>query len=148
MREPVNSQSCTPDGPALILKIRLDAVRMFVSIANDLRYGKRQFNHRTRQRIFTAWAALSLAVWLVMTAAEICPPVHAWLHGGTVPKDDDDCAVVAIAHGKVEAVTCDVPIVVPITWIESAPRVEFSVFIPARKNLLFGRGPPALPAIS
>ena len=121
---------------------------MFASIANDLRYGRCHFNRRTRERIFAAWAALSLAVWLVMTAAEICPPVHAWLHGGTIPKDDDDCAIVAIAHGKIETVACDVPIVLPVTWIEIAPLAEHSVFIPARKNLLFGRAPPARPAVS
>lgn len=121
---------------------------MSAIIANDLRYGRRHFDRRTRERIFTAWAALSLAVWLVMTAAEICPPVHAWLHGGTVPKNDDDCAIVAIAHGKIEAVPCAEPVVLPVTWIETAARVEFSIFIPAKTNFSFGRAPPVLLAVS
>ncbi|HEX3890204.1 MAG TPA: hypothetical protein VHX90_05075 [Verrucomicrobiae bacterium] len=107
-----------------------------------------KINRRTRERIFVAWAALSLAVWLFVAAAEIYSPLHAWLHGGTIPKDDDDCAIVAIAHGKIETVTADVAVPVPTIWIEVAPRVEFSVFIPANTNLSFGRAPPALLAVS
>lgn len=83
-----------------------------------------------------------------MATAEICTPLHAWLHGGTIPKDDDDCAIVAIAHGKVETTACDVAVFIPVTWIEVTPRVEFSVFIPVDTNLSFGRGPPALLAVS
>jgi hypothetical protein len=78
-----------------------------------------------------------------MAVAETCPPLHAWLHGGTIP-DDDDCAIVAIAHGKIETVTPDAPVVVPITSIELTPRVQFSVFSTAIENLPLGRGPPAL----
>ena len=63
-------------------------------------------NSRNRQRLYAAMAVLSLALWLFRAAAEACTPLHAWLHGGTVP-DRDDCAIVAITHGKVEPVTCD-----------------------------------------
>ena len=114
----------------------------------NLRYGRCQFKRRTRERIFTAWAGLSLAVWLFMAAAEIYSPLHAWLHGGTIPDDDDDCAIVAIAHGKIETAPVEVPAALPVTWIEIAPRVEFFAFIPANKNLSPGRDPPALPAVS
>jgi len=107
-----------------------------------------QFNRCTRENIFHATAVLSLAVWLFMAAAEIYAPFHTWLHGGTIPHGDDDCAIVAIAHGKIEALTPHLPVVVPITWIEVTPRVEFSVFISADINLSFGRAPPALFAIS
>jgi hypothetical protein len=117
-------------------------------IANDLRYRKCQFNRRTRERIFLAAGVLSLALWLFMATAEICTPLHAWLHGGTIPKDDDDCAIVAIAHGKIEAAPCAAPAVLPVTWIEIAERTEFSDFIPADKNLPLGRGPPALFVVS
>jgi hypothetical protein len=103
---------------------------------------------RTRGRIFRATAVLSLAIWLVMAAAEIYSPLHAWLHGGTIPEDDDDCAIVAIAHGKIETVACDIPVVAPVTWIEVTPRIKFVVFIPAGKNLPSGRAPPVLPAVS
>ena len=107
-----------------------------------------KINRRTRERIFVAWAVLALAVWLFMAAAEIYSPLHAWLHGGTIPEDDDDCAIVAIAHGKIETVSTDISVPVPITWIEVTPRVEFSIFIPVNINLSFGRAPPALLVVS
>jgi hypothetical protein len=113
-----------------------------------LRYRNSQFNRRTRERIFLAAGVLSLALWLFMATAEICTPLHAWLHGGTIPKDDDDCAIVAIAHGKIETAPCAAPAVLPVAWIEIAERTEFTIFIPADKNLLPGRGPPAISAVS
>ena len=113
-------------------------------IANDLRYRKRQFNRRTRERIFFAAGVLSLALWLFMATAEICTPLHAWLHGGTIP-DHDDCTVVVIAHGPFDSSTCDLPVVAPTTWIEVTPApFEFPVFSPAIENLPLGCAPPAL----
>jgi hypothetical protein len=105
-------------------------------------------NRRWRRRLHAATAVVSLAVWLFMAAAELCAPLHAWLHGGTIPQDDNDCAVVAIAHGKVETVVCAAPLAVPVTWIEIVPRLEFSVFRPALAFLPDGRGPPVLPVVS
>jgi hypothetical protein len=113
-----------------------------------MRHRKSQFNHRTRERIFFAAGVLSLALWLFMASAEICTPLHAWLHGGTIPINDDDCAIVAIAHGKIEAAPCAAPSVLPVTWIEIARSAEISIFIPADKNLPLGRGPPALQTVS
>jgi hypothetical protein len=107
-----------------------------------------KINRRTRTHLHRATGALSLAIWLFMAVAEIHPPLHAWLHGGTIPDDDDDCAIVAIAHGKVETVTCDIPVLAPITWIEVAPRVEVSAFSKPVENLLSGRAPPVSPAVS
>ena len=112
-----------------------------------MRPAAKHLNRRTRQRLYAATAVLSLAIWLFMAVAEVYTPLHAWLHGGTIP-DDDDCAIVAIAHGKVETMACDIPILVPITWIEVAPRVEFSVFSKTVENLLSGRSPPVLLAVS
>jgi hypothetical protein len=109
---------------------------------------RNKINRRTRLYLHRATGTLALAIWLFMAVAEIHPPLHAWLHGGTIPDDDDDCAIVAIAHGKIETVACDIPVLVPITWIEVTPRLEFSIFIKANKNLPPGRGPPALPAVS
>ena len=117
-------------------------------IANDLRYGKSQFNRRTREQIFFAAGVLSLALWLFMATAEICTPLHAWLHGGTIPKDDDDCAIVAIAHGKIETVACDIPVVVTFSWIEVPLRTEFSALNTTIELLPDGRGPPAFSAVS
>lgn len=83
-----------------------------------------------------------------MAAAEIYSPLHAWLHGGTIPKDDDDCAIVAIAHGKIETVSPSIAVPVPITWIEVTPQIEFTVFSTAIALLPNGRAPPTLPAVS
>ena len=107
-----------------------------------------KINRRTRERIFVAWAVLSLAVWLFMAAAEIYSPLHAWLHGGTIPKDDDDCAIVALAHGNIETVSTDIAVPVPITWIEVTPQIASSVFSSTITLLPNGRAPPALPAVS
>jgi hypothetical protein len=113
-------------------------------IANSLQYKKCQINRRLRQRIFAATAILSLAVWLFMAAAEVWTPLHAWLHGGSIPDNDDDCAIVALIHGKIETTPCDIPVVIPATWVETTPRIEISVFCPAIENLPLGRAPPAL----
>jgi hypothetical protein len=101
-----------------------------------------------RQRLYLAAGVLSLAVWLFLVAAELCTPLHAWLHGGTIPDNDDDCAIVAIAHGKVETVPCDVPIAIPEVWVETAPRIEFSVLSPVIAILPDGRAPPVFSAVS
>jgi len=77
-----------------------------------------------------------------MAGAEICAPLHAWLHGGIIP-DDDDCAIVALVHGKVETTPCDAPVVIPATFVETTPRLEISVFGPAIENLPLGRAPPS-----
>lgn len=113
-----------------------------------MQFGKFQINRRTRLYLHRASAGLSLALWLFMAVAENYTPLHAWLHGGTIPEDDDDCAIVAIAHGKIETVACDIPVVVPVTWIEVTPCLEFSVFSKPIENLLSGRAPPALPVVS
>ena len=98
--------------------------------------------------LYRAVGVLSLAVWLFMAAAEIYTPLHAWLHGGTIPKDDNDCAIVLIAHGKIETAACDVPVPAPVTWIEVTPRIEFSVFSTAIAFLPNGRAPPVFSAVS
>ncbi len=108
-----------------------------------MQHGKCQISRRPRQRFYAATAILSLAVWLFMAVAETWTPLHAWLHGGAIP-DNDDCTVVALAHGKVDSGACDVPVVAPMIWIEVTPQIDFSVFSPAIENLPNGRGPPAL----
>jgi len=100
-------------------------------------------NRRLRQRFYAATAVLSLAVWLFMAAAEMWTPVHVWLHGGAIP-DDDDCAIVALVHGKIETTPCDIPVVTPATRIEATPHIEISAFGPVVENLPPGRAPPAV----
>jgi hypothetical protein len=91
--------------------------------------------------MFTATAILLLALWLFVAAAETYAPLHAWLHGGTIP-DNDNCAVVAVTHGNVEPVVYATPEVIPVVWVEIAPRIEFSVFRPSTALLPDSRGPP------
>jgi hypothetical protein len=98
-------------------------------------------NRHTRGWMFTATAILSLAVWLFVAAAEIYAPLHARLHGGTIP-DNDNCAVVAITHGNVEPVASAAPVIIPAIWVEITPRIEFSVFRPSTVLLPDSRGPP------
>ena len=98
-------------------------------------------NRRMRQRFYAATAILSLAVWLFMAAAEVWTPLHEWLHGGSIP-DNDECAIVALTHGKIETTLCDVPVVVQTAWFEVAPRIEISVFSTAIEYLPQGRAPP------
>jgi hypothetical protein len=104
-------------------------------------------NRRWRLRLHAATAGLSLALWLLMTVAESYPVLHAWLHGGSIP-DNDDCAVVMVAHGKVETVVATTPVVTPVTTLEIVLLPEFSNFCPAKISLPDGRGPPVFFAVS
>ena len=101
-----------------------------------------QLSRRARVYLHCATGALSLFVWLFMATAEICPPLHEWLHGGAIP-DDDHCAVVAIATGHVHVGVCEVQPPAPVTLIEITPRAEVTVFVPSEKVQPNGRAPPA-----
>lgn len=109
-------------------------------IANDLQYVN-HINRCLHRRLHAATGVLSLVVWLFMIAAEAYTPLHAWLHGGSIP-DDDDCAIAALTHGKVETSVSIAPPVVPVAWIESASCVGFSAFHSAITFLPNGRAPP------
>jgi hypothetical protein len=104
-------------------------------------------NRRTRQRLFAGWAGLSLALWLVMAVAEIWTPLHAWMHGGAIP-ENDDCAIVALAHGNVDSAAAPVLAPAPIAWIEVTSQVVFSVPSTFIEQLPAGRAPPVLPSVS
>jgi hypothetical protein len=75
------------------------------------------------------------------------PSLHEWFHHDA-GQADHQCAVTVFAHGKVESATIEVPVSVPITFVESLPTVEFSIFSPAIEHLPAGRAPPVLPAVS
>ena len=105
------------------------------------------FNRRTLRRLFAAAAVLSLVLWLFMLVAETWTPLHAWLHGGTIP-DNDDCAVAAIAHGKVDSASFDIPVPASIVWVEVTTRTEITAFHPFISILPSDRAPPVLPAVS
>jgi hypothetical protein len=97
---------------------------------------------RTRVYLHCATGALSLFVWLFMATAEICPPLHEWLHGGTIP-DDDDCAVVAIAIGHIHTGVCEVAPPAPVALIEISTRPPVIIFLSSEKILPNDRAPPA-----
>ena len=99
-------------------------------------------NRRTRRRLCAATAVLSLVLWQFMLVAESWTPLHAWLHGGSIP-DNDDCTVVVIAHGKIDLVDCVVPVPVPTIWVGLTPQIIVSEFCPVIAFLPLGRAPPA-----
>ena len=101
------------------------------------------FDRRPRVRLHAATACLSLALWMFLMVAEGYTPLHAWIHGGAIP-DNDECAVAMAAHGKVDSAPVAAPAAAPVVWIEITPRVEISVFNPTVTFLPDGRGPPAL----
>jgi len=94
-----------------------------------------------RRHFYMATAVLSLALWLLLVAAEASPSLHAWLHGGAIP-DDDDCAVIALVHGKVESADCVVIVPIPAASVEVALSFEISNFSPSIVSLPKGRAPP------
>ena len=94
-----------------------------------------------------AVGVLSLAMWLFLAAAEVCTPVHAWLHGGSIP-DNDDCAIVAISHAKVHLLTVDVPVVAPTTFVEAPPVITYFISSATCELLPLGRAPPAPSSVS
>lgn len=65
-----------------------------------------------------------LGLWLLLTAAEAHEPLHRWLHGGTIPKDDD-CAVMLLATGKVDV--AQVALAVLPVLVAAVALIEFVV---------------------
>jgi len=101
------------------------------------------FNRRTGRRLCAAAVVLSLVLlWLFMLAAESWTPLHAWLHGGSIP-DNDDCAIVVVAHGKIDSVDWAGPVPVSTIWVEPTPQIIVSEVSPAIAFLPFERAPPA-----
>jgi hypothetical protein len=98
-------------------------------------------SRRTRGNISRVTGAVALFVWMFLWTAEICPPLHGWLHGGSIP-DDDDCPVVAMATGHVHVEVAEIQAPAPSNAIEITPRVEVTVFVSSEKILPPGRAPP------
>lgn len=100
-----------------------------------------KMSRRARVYLHCAAGAVALFVFQFMWTAEICPPLHAWLHGGTIP-DDDDCPVVAVAAGHVHVTICHVEPVIPVAFIEITQQEIVAVFVPSEKVLPNERAPP------
>ena len=90
-----------------------------------------------------ALAALLAGIVLLLDAMAACHDLHEWVH-----KDADqpghECAVTMFAHGKVDAATVDVAVIVPAAPVVATPQLVFSVFSPAIQHLPQGRAPPAV----
>jgi hypothetical protein len=88
-----------------------------------------------------------LALWLFLAAAEAWTPLHAWLHGGAIPLDDD-CPVAMIHQGKIDTAVVAVLVVVSIGLVRPAQSALTSQFVTSL-TLPDVRGPPAnRPAIA
>lgn len=94
-----------------------------------------------RQKWCTAAALLTLALWLFMLAAESWTPLHAWMHGGAIPKDDH-CPIAQLQHGQVDYVMA-AAVVAAFIGFAIVVRVVFSVPFVASLPLPDVRGPPA-----
>jgi hypothetical protein len=92
-------------------------------------------------------ASLLAGLVLLLDAMAACPALHELIHHDA-GKADHECAVTMFAHGQVDSASVDVPVIVPLTWVEAVPPVVISVFSPAIENLPAGRAPPVLPAVS
>ena len=95
---------------------------------------------RARRNLLALTGVLCLAIWLFMAAAEAYPPLHAWLHGGAIP-DDDDCPIAMIHQGKLENTVIVVTVVVFVGFaisIQTALSSQFVLSLP----LPSVRGPP------
>lgn len=81
-----------------------------------------------------------MAMWLFMAAAEAYPPLHAWLHGGAIP-DDDDCPIAMIHQGKLDNTVIVITVVVFVRFAISIQAALSSQFVPYLP-LPSVRGPP------
>ena len=69
--------------------------------------------------------------------------LHKLIHSDA-DEASHQCAVTLFAHGHVESVVCDVPVVLPATLVETTPHFEIFIFSSTVENLPPGRAPPAV----
>jgi len=86
-------------------------------------------------------APVLIALMLLLDAMAVCPALHELIHHDA-GKPDHECAVTMFAHGQVDSVSIEVPVVTPQVFVFALPQVEISVFSPAIENLPAGRAPP------
>jgi hypothetical protein len=103
----------------------------------------RQFN-QCGQTVVSVLLA-GIVVWLLAMVAD--ESLHKLLHADA-DESGHTCAVTLFAHGQVDSASIEVPVVALLTFVETVPAVEFSIFSPAIENLPAGRAPPVLPAVS
>ena len=117
--------------------------RCFRIIANELRHAKRHFLVLGRSAVAVT---LVLLLWLqlAMAASET---LHKFIHADA-DQPGHECAVTLFAHGQVETSSVDVPVLPPVTGVETTPQPVPFVFSAPSQQLPPGRGPPwsVLPA--
>jgi hypothetical protein len=111
--------------------------------ANGLQLENRHF----KQPCWAVTALLLAILVLLLDAMAACPVLHELIHHDA-DEPGHECAVTLFAHGQVDSVTMDVPVIVPAATTAIIPQRDFSVFAPAIQNLPAGRGPPVFSAIS
>ena len=78
---------------------------------------------------------------LLLNLLAASPSLHECFHADA-GNNGHQCAVTMFAHGKVDSVSVDVPISIPLACIETVPAIVISHFSPAIENLPAGRAPP------
>ena len=81
-----------------------------------------------------------LLLWLqlAMAASET---LHKFIHQDA-DQPGHECAVTLFAHGQVETSPVDVPVLPPVTGVETTPQPVPCVFSAPGQQLPPGRGPP------
>ena len=117
--------------------------RCFRIIANELRHAKRHFLVLGRSAVAVTQVLL-LWLQLAMAASET---LHKFIHADA-DQPGHECAVTLFAHGQVETSPVDVPVLPPVTGVETTPQPVPFVFSAPSQQLPPGRGPPwsVLPA--
>ena len=111
-------------------------------IANVLQHTKSRLNCSGKPVL----AVLLIGLVLLLNVMAATPALHELIH-----KDADSashsCAATLFAHGHVESAACDVPVVLPVTLVETTPHLEFFLFSTAIDNLPHGRAPPSVASL-
>jgi hypothetical protein len=108
-------------------------------IANSLRYKKEPFSRFSKSLV----AVLLVGLVLFIAALASSESLHKLIHHDA-DEPGHECAVTLFAHGHVESAVCDLPVVLPVTFVEITPILVFSFFSPAIENLPPGRAPPSV----
>ena len=80
---------------------------------------------------------------LLLNALAASPALHELIHNNA-DRASHACVVTLFAHGQIDSVSGEVPVVVPAAWIETASSMIVSVPGTAIENLPPGRAPPAV----
>jgi hypothetical protein len=82
-----------------------------------------------------------MGIVLLLNAMAASPALHERFHSDA-GHAQHQCAVTLFAHGQMDSGSVDVPVVAPLSFVETTATVEFSVFSPVIENLPAGRAPP------